>query len=258
MMNYVKSEWYRMTRSREIYTATGIFCAVMLAINIVLALFNRFDPAFRYGTVRYSLNLLTGTLSMLFIAGGIFVWLLYAGERQNGILKNAVAYGIPRESIFAGKCLVTMAVCVLSMLAVLAVYIASACLLLDGPAAEPLRELLMGVASNLLSAFAMVILAVSLMQACEKQMSAFLLWLLVVDVIPTIFTYIGIKVEIARKIAMWMPWNFLRMEVVANTTVSRGLWDTPEGLAKCIVAGIAGIVIFTCAGAVMCRNKETQ
>ena len=62
--------------------------------------------------------------------------------------------------------------------------------------------------------------------------------------------------EILRKIAGWMPWNIFRFEVSANMSGYHCLWDTPSGLAKCIIAGAAGILIFGAAGILVSRKKE--
>ena len=184
------------------------------------------------------------------------MWRLFAEEREIGTLKNVIAYGISRHNIFMGKCLVCIAVSLLSLLIVLTVYAGSACLMLGGPVEGPLKQLLSGIGASLLCAFSTVILAVELLQYCKKQSSAFAWWVGVIIGLPVALSFAGLKFDIAGRIAMWMPWNFLRMETVANMSGSHGMWTTPEGLMKCVIAGIAGIVIFTLAGIRMCKKQE--
>lgn len=256
MMNYMKSEWYRITHSREIYVITAILCGATLLFNVIHAVVARVDKGFPYATVNFSLNMLIGSMPMLFVVGGVIVWRLFADEKEIGTLKNAIAYGIPRHHIFMAKCVVSIAVSLLSLIMVAALYAGSACLLLEGPAEEPLKQLFSGIGASLLCAFSAVILAVGLLQYCSKQSSAFMWWVIIIIGVPTALAFAGLKYEIAARISAWLPWNFLRLETVANMSGSRGMWTTPEGLMKCLIAGIAGIVIFTFAGITMCKKQE--
>ncbi|MDO4276972.1 MAG: ABC transporter permease [Eubacteriales bacterium] len=256
MLNFIKSEWYRITHSREIYVITAIMCGLTFLFNMILAVFSAADKNFPYGTVNFSLNMVIGDTPWLFVAGGIIVWRLFAEEHEIGTLKNAVAYGISRQNIFLGKCAVCIAVSVLSLVMVFVVYAGSACLLLEGPMEGPLGELISGIGASLLCAFSAVILAIGVLQYYRKQSTAFGVWFCIIIGIPTVFAFGGMKFDILRKIAMWMPWNFLRLETVANMSGSLGMWRTQEGLIKCIAAGIAGIVIFTFAGIAVCRKQE--
>lgn len=36
MLNYLRSEWYRILHGREIYLFTGVLCAIVLAANVIL------------------------------------------------------------------------------------------------------------------------------------------------------------------------------------------------------------------------------
>ena len=36
MLNYLRSEWYRILHGREIYLFTGVLCAIVLAANVLL------------------------------------------------------------------------------------------------------------------------------------------------------------------------------------------------------------------------------
>lgn len=256
MVNYVKSEWYRVTHSRELYLITAILSALVLAFNVILTLFDRFTPNFPYATVNFSVNMLIGSLPVILVVGAVMAWFLYANDRTYGIAKNAVAYGISRENLFLGKIVVCVGACIISLLVVAAVYIGSACALLHGPAAAPVREFLCAIGASMLSAVAAVILGICLLQFCERQAAAVFWWVIIIATAPTAFSLLGLKLEVLGRMASWMPWNFLRREVTANMRGSSGLWDTPEGLMKCIVAGVAGIAIFTAAGIMLNRKKE--
>ena len=256
MLNYMKSEWYRIVRGKELYLLTGILCAVVLAANVLLWAMSH-TPDFPYSTVWFSLSNLISSLGMVFMMAGLLVWLLFGDDRKDGTFKNAIAQGLARRDLFIGKCLVSLAFGLMSMVAVLVVYIGSAVLLLGGPAAEPVTFLLKGVAAALPFTAASVILAVAVCATLSKPTEAFLVWIAVVFLVPMALNMVGRLVEPVAALANWLPANFFANEVVINMGgAAVFLWDTPEGLAKCLIAGLAGIAVFAAVG--LWRAQKTE
>ena len=116
------------------YKRQGGLCAIVLAANVILWAMAH-TPNFPYATVRFSLSNLVSMMGLLFLMAGLLVWVLFGDDRANGTLKNALAYGLSRRGLFVGKCLVSVVLGLISMAVVLAVYVGSATLLLDGSAA---------------------------------------------------------------------------------------------------------------------------
>lgn len=131
MLNYVKSEWYRIVHGRELYLFTGALCAIVLAGNVLLWVMST-TPDFPYATVRFSMSNLISMLTLLFFMAGLLVWVLFADDRKDGTFKNAIVHGCSRRDLFVGKCLVATALGLCVMAVVLAVYVGSAVLLLEG------------------------------------------------------------------------------------------------------------------------------
>lgn len=259
MLNYMKSEWYRITHSKEIYLITGLMSLAVLFMNVVTAISSRSLPGFKYGLVSFSLNTLTSSLpTWMFCMGTVIVGSLYAEERKNGTMKNSVAYGISRVSIFIGKCLMSMLFCVISLAVILVFLVSSAVLLLDGPAEEPIRQMLSGVGAALPSAFASAILTMALLSLCRKEIMAYVLWMVIMYGVPVVTFFAGLQFRTLNRAAEWMPWNFLNYEVQANMSGYNCLWDTPYGLMKCLVAGGIGILVFAAAGLLIVRKKDIQ
>ena len=256
MCNYVKSEWYRITHSYTIYLFTGILSVLTLLLNIVLFLFDKFEEGFQYGTVAFSLGNIAH-MTILFYMGMIVAILLFAGEKKHGALKNAIAFGFSRTEIFLGKCIVSTAISLCSMVVILVVYIGSAVLLLE-PGVEPdaVAIILKGVACNLIMAVAFEILAIMLSAVFEKEMVGLIVWYLIMTVIPQICRMIGLRSELFSNIAAWMPHNYLGNEVVVTMSGWSCLWQTPEGVAKCLIAGVTGLIVFLLLGLVICKKQE--
>lgn len=256
MMNYVRSEWYRVTHGKEIYLMTAVIAAGTVLMNLILMISDKLIPDFRYGTVRFSLNCFIGGLFFVCAVGLYVVGMLYSEEASRGTLKNAISYGFSRKSIFIGKCLVSVGISLCSMAVILIIYIGSACLLLKGPYLESVTKMMGGVGAVLLTAVASEILAVYLCMVSEKAMTVVARWCVIMVLIPQACFIMGMKFEWIRKIGDWMPWNFLNKEVIANMSGYQCLWESPEGLARCLIAGGAGIVIFLIGGLVFGNKKE--
>lgn len=256
MLNYMKSEWYRVTRGKSFYAAIGILGGLVVLMNIVLALGGRYIPDFRYGTFRFSLNCFTGAIYSMVVMGGVVPGCLFVDDRKNGVLKNAVSYGISRDKILVGKFMVSFLFTFLILCAVVGIYLGSARLLLPNPEWEPVWEMLKGIGAALPSAAASLVLILSLGVLYQKEMTMAIWWAVVIYLVPTALSLIGIKVEILRRISSWMPCVFFQSEAIVRYDSYDCLWDTPEGLFKCIFAGLIGIVVFSVFGIWRFRKQE--
>lgn len=248
MLNYMKSECYRTIKGKGFYTAIVILGGMVLAMNVILALSGHYIPGFAYGTFRFSLNMYTEYMFWTVVLGAVVPACLFFDDRRNGVLKNAVSYGIAREKLFLGKCIVAFFFTFLVLCAVLAVYVGSAYLLLKNPEWEPLREMLMGVVSALPSAAASLVFSMLLGCIFQKDMTAVLVWVSVYYLIPMAFFIVGMKFDLFARIFRWMPYSFLSVESLVTMGDYQCLWDTADGLFRCQLSGFAGILIFLVLG----------
>ncbi|MBQ7781158.1 MAG: ABC transporter permease [Lachnospiraceae bacterium] len=257
MMNYIKSEWYRITHTKDIYVLTAILAGLTLLVNIVLFLAGKADKSFPYATVSFSLSNLACGLTLLFFVGAVVVSVLFAQDRKKGILKNAVAYGISREKLFIGKSIVCAVVSVCSLVVVLVVYIGSAVLLLEqGVVPDAVPSLLKGIACMLIMAVAFEVLLIAAYNFYEKEILTYLLWYVIMAAIPRLSAIIGLKFDVVGKIAAWMPYNYLSNEVIVNMSGWECLWDTPQGVAKCLISGVIALVVFGAMGLKISKKME--
>ncbi len=256
MINYIRSEFYRILHTKEIYLFNLLLTAGVLALNGGIHAAAATLPNIRYANVKFVLSFLTGSMDFLFIAGAVLAVLLFSGDRKNGVMKNAVAYGMSRTSLFFGKCIVSFVMALASMVLLTAVYIVSAILLLEGPAQPYVELMLEGIAANLPFAAAALILAVAFIQFFEKELIVGLAWMAVIYLIPSICYSTGFQFKTMAEIAAWMPRNYLMTEVTAGMNGYACLWSEPEGAAKCVIAGVVGIVVFLSLGILINRRKE--
>ena len=154
MMNYIKSEFYRIFHGREIYRFIIILALLAFSFNAVLAWFRRMDD-FPYGITSYSYSNLVASPLIFGLMGTVVGMILYEGNRRNGNLKNTVAFGISRTKIFISECIVTTIISLISMVIILAVYIGSAVMLLEQAGPVELNDLLTEVPAVFLIAVAL-------------------------------------------------------------------------------------------------------
>ncbi len=257
MRNYIKSEWYRVTHTSTIYVFTGVLAGLALLVNLVLWFLDKVDPTFPYGTTAFSLSNLVCMMTILFYVGMILVYLIFADDKKNGSLKNSIAFGIPRTEIFLGKCVVSTLISLISLAVILVVFLGSAVLLLE-PGVEPhaVKITLQGVACVIPMAVASEVLGIAFCNFCQKEVVAGIDWYVVMVAIPQICFIIGLKFEPWAKIAAWMPNNYLSKEIMVNMSGWNCLWQTPEGVAKCLISGFIGLIVFLVFGLIVSKKQE--
>lgn len=256
MMNYMKSEFYRVMHNKGIYMITGVLAILSLALNLVLWWFARKGP-FRYATTSFSFSNLVANPMIFCVMGVIIGIYLYEGNRKNGNLKNAIGFGISRVEIFAGQCVVSVTTALAAMVAILSVFIVSAKLLLEESGPVVLKDLLTEVPAVLFIAAACMISVIICIEFFEKFTIGIVIWGTIWFIIPKVFFYLGLRYEAFYKIAMWMPENiFGTSGMLVNTSQCITAWATPGNMLRCVLAGIIGMVVFLAAGVVLLRKKE--
>lgn len=258
MMNYIKSEIYRVSHDKNIYFLTAVLSVLSFLLNFLLGVFGKIDGAsFRYNTTSFSYSNLVANPMLFCVMGAVVGFILYEGNRRNGNLKNAVAFGIPRIKIFIGECMVSAISAIMSLIVVLAVYISSALLFLKSTGPVSIADLLTEVPAVLLLAIASLICGIVCIEAFEKASTGIIIWVILWFVIPMAFFYLGLRFDIAHDIAMWMPANFFGTSGMrVNMSQSITAWGTIGGMAKCIISGVIGMTVFTLSGILLLRKKE--
>lgn len=257
MMNYVKSEIYRVSRSRAFYFFTAILAGLSIMLNGLLGWFGKTNGNFPYNTTAFSYSNLVANPMVFCVVGALIGMILYEGNRKNGNLKNTIAFGIPRIKILAGQCIVATAAAVISLAIILAFYIGSANLFLEHTGSVSLYDLLTEVPAVFLLAVASLISGIVCIEGFDKDSSVIIVWVVIWFIIPKAFFYLGLHIEGIYSIAMWMPENFFGTAgMVVNRSQCITAWATVDGMAKCVISGMIGIAVFSLWGIGLLRKKE--
>ena len=258
MLKYIKSELYRALHSKEIHgTAIGLL-AIILSMNLVLFLMKDVEH-FRYGSASFSYSMLVSVPMMYcYVAADVAV-MLYESDRRNGTMGNSIAHGISRMQLFAGKCIVCFTVSLILLAAALPVYIGSASLLhAQGPTTA--QDMLLEIPAMSLIATGSLILAVVLLDLFQNSFFSVLTWLTVMLLLPKLLLFAGMLLpfggDALMDAAMWMPANFIPAGTRVNMSECVTIWDTGAGMARCLLSGAAGILVFGLAGVLLLRKRD--
>lgn len=259
MLNYLKSEFYRVARSRDIYVLTIVAALLTVFMNAVLYYCKNFVAGeFRYATVRFSLNNMLGNLSFMFVGGLIAAVLVFADEHKNGTMKNAVAYGVSRTQFFIGKCMVASVTASISFIVIESAHIGTAYLLLENEGSEPLNVLMHGVAAILPAAFGAIVLGTAILCCTERLTTVIMIWTTVFYLIPAFCDALGRKFELFARIIRWMPNYQFSHEISGYLGTYQCVWDTPEGLFRCLASGSVILLLSVVFGILAFRRKAIQ
>ena len=130
MFNIIRSELYKTRHRKYPYILIGILSAFILFFVTVTAFQNRVNNAnIGLGDV---LLACVPLLSMGVYMTILIVDAVFSDEYKNQTMKNTVAFGISRTSLFFGKLIAELIVAVISLIVLLAVLILST-LILMGP-----------------------------------------------------------------------------------------------------------------------------
>lgn len=106
MINYLKSENYRLLNKKNLYITSLICFSLIAAAAFVLSYFQQSDSTFPYGTSKYFYsNAISGGV-MIIIIGLIFNLALTGNDTS--LMKQSISFGISRNVIFWSKLILTL------------------------------------------------------------------------------------------------------------------------------------------------------
>ena len=248
MLNYIRSELYRVTHTRPAYVTTAILAGGILAINLALHFLGNGPEWYGHTSFSYALNVSEPFLYV--IMGAVVAFVLYENRRKSSNLKNTVAFGLTRPQLFIGQCLTALITATVIMVVVLAVWIASAELLLARTDIWTLGDFLSSTFYVYLLAIAGLVSAVLFISLSARDLTGLVYWLCVWNFLPSALELFGKRFDILARIASWMPDNFFAADSITRW------WEDPLILEKATVSGVVGILVFGLLGVVSLRKRD--
>jgi ABC-2 type transport system permease protein len=117
MINYMKSEYYRLLRKKGLHL-TGVICFLLIASAAGVLYFTaQYDQNFPYGTNKFFYTNVTASGLLIIIIGLLYNLALTGKDRS--LIKQSISFGISRSIIFWSKLILTLSyfllICVAGM-----------------------------------------------------------------------------------------------------------------------------------------------
>ncbi|AXH99214.1 ABC transporter permease [Sporosarcina sp. PTS2304] len=153
MINYLKSEQYRLMRKKSLHITSAVCLLLIVAVAAVLYSSKQADPNFPYATTRFFYSNIIGGSGFIIIVSFLFNFSLTG--KDTALLKNAVSFGVSRATIFWSKLILTLGYfLVVSVIGIgLMIALGETLLTSDGQSVDDFLTALVNMLPIILSAF---------------------------------------------------------------------------------------------------------
>lgn len=255
MLNYLKSEFYRVFTQKSVYVLTGCCLLVVLLFNGVLWIMANFTEGFPWATTKYAFSTLEGDMHIPLTLAAVMGWLVTADELKLRTINNSVAFGISRRQAYLAKVIVGIAAAALCLVITEAGLIGSGYLLLENSGAAYTLSLLKGTAACIPAWIAGMTAVISLYYVTGSRSASLWGWLLIIVAVPSVVNILGFRFDICAKLASWLIFPMVS-SVSAGEEWLVYSWSTAAGFLKCQEAGIIGVCLFLVLGILAIRRRE--
>lgn len=262
MMNYIKSELYRVAHSKGIYILSGICALLLVSMNAVLHFFGS-GGHFAYNNTAFAFGMVWSALNAVFFLTLCMGSLIFADEYKNKTISNSIAFGYSRVSLYFGKLLVGAIVSVAALAAVLGIFIITAYLLLEDSGIDVLLKLFRAVGASIPALLTGEIAAITLCFLIGTTTGVIWSWVGLMIGVPMVSEILGMKFDFFAKLSKWLVYEVLQDNQIIMTEEEMArevvmAWMTRDGLIRMILAGVIGIAVFLIWGVLGVKRKEIK
>lgn len=257
MMNYMKSELYRIQRSKGVYILIGSCILLMIAMNLVLWAFGNYDENFRYATTEFSFSMLTTGMQCVFFVTLMISGVIFGDEFKHRTFSNATAFGYSKMTVFFSKWLLTLFVSAIGLVLVVGTLIGSGLLLLEHSNVGELESALKSLVACIPIFICGVTGAYVLIFLLKSETAAIWAWFGVFMGITMPISLLGMKFKFLEQLSKWLVFDILGDITLDEATGSwYMIWETAEGFTRTILAGVLGTVVFLVIGIIGLRKQK--
>jgi ABC-type transport system involved in multi-copper enzyme maturation permease subunit len=257
MLNYLKSEIYRILHTKSSYIFIAVCSLLLLSSNIVIAFVKMNDATFPYADTAFAIGNVCGGLIYVFLMCIMVAGTVFNNEHNNHTFKNCVSYGIPRGTIYFGKVFVQIIYAITAFIIILGVHVGSAYLLLENSGPMYL-DMMVETCLALLPLFIFSLTVANCFYfILEGTGAAMTASVGIILAMPLAFNFLGMKFEIFRTITRVLPWNLL-IATKPDMSGSVSFYWEQNGMLGNWLAGILQALLFIVIGYVIFRKKEIK
>ncbi len=259
MINYIRSELYRLLRSRGAYLFILVCSALLTSAHVVLAAVAHKDQSFPYANTDFALGLFYTSLPVVFLLCISVASIVFGNEHNNHTLKNSISYGINRGSIYFGKFIVEIIYAIVAFAVITSVDIGTAYLLLEDSGPKSLTLLFEASFVALPQLFFALGLTNCFLFIIESNGTAIAAIIGLGVAYPIVNGYLGMKFEIFAKLNKILPWNMINAIGFDHEKMELLLpWAGKDGYINYWLFGMLWMVVFILIGFIVFRRKEVK
>lgn len=252
MLRVIKSELYKTCHRLYPFVFSGVIVALGLLMVFLFAFTNPNLPADKQvgfdGMIEFTLYMLPLGL-YLTVA---FVDMVFSEEYKNQTMKNPLAFGIPRTSLYLGKLAAELTVAVISLIVILGVILGVGLLLLGPVYPVSFSKLFVEFGQRLLVSLPLWIGALSFGNMLAFHFKSSTLYTLffigLFAALPVVLQMAAYYYPFLGEVRLWLMTPLL--EQLANTEL------TNEIILRSVVTGAAYLIGSTLIGLIFYRKKE--
>jgi ABC-2 type transport system permease protein len=259
MINYLKSEFYRLLRSKGSYLFIVICSLLVMSANIVLAAVKHSDPKFNYATTEVAFSFYYTSFTIIFILCLTVVSIVFGNEYSNHTMKNSISYGISRGGLYFGKLTAELIYAIIAFLIISGLYIASAYLLLENSGIGHLQLMLKATIAALPLLFYAIAVSNCFLFIFDSNGSAIGSTIGVMIAFPIICNYLAIKFHLFAELAKILPWNLVnKLDFDIEKFQLIFPWEGNDGYFRYWIYGLSWMLLFAVLGFYVYRKKEIK
>ena len=256
-MNYMKSELYRIQRSKGIYVLIGSCMFLMFAMNFVLWACEKYGNTFRYATTEFSFSMLETGMEMPFFITLMISCIIFGDEFKHKTISNVTSFGVSRMTMFFGKWIITLFISAIGLGLVVGTLIGSGMLFLEHSNVNEVEGVLKAVVACIPILICGVTGAYAFLFLFENEIGAIWAWLGVFLGLTLPVSLLGMKFSLFEKLNNWLVLNLLAaMNIDKVSGEYYMIWETSEGFTRTVLAGVIGTIVFLVIGIISVRKKK--
>jgi hypothetical protein len=257
MINYLKSECYRILHYKWTYLFILICSALLVSMNVLLSIVKLNDANFPYATTQFAFSFVYGSMLVIFLLCMAVSGFIFGNEYSNHTMKNSISYGITRGTVFIGKLLVQILYSIVAFSIIIGIFVASSYLLLKHSDVNYLFTLL--ETSFICLPLFLSALAVTncFLFVIENNGGATAACCGIMLFLPLVSNLLGMKFMIFKNLSKVLPYNMINAISFQQNKIQL-LWSGTQGICNYWIIGIAELIMFTLLGYILIYKKEIK
>lgn len=260
MINYIRSELYRGVRERFFYIFTAVLSIVFIGLCLfTLSIKNLAGTGFPYSNTDFIfMNVISAmVLPMVFT---FFISNQIVGEEsKNHTLKNSVSYGTGRFSIYFGKFITEIILCMAITLFLFFVIIGASFLTMENSGNQSFYALIRAIIGSIPLWIAGLVTFHCLFFLFDSSSTIIAVFCMIHFAPYYLLKIIGNVYEWPRAVVSVLPMGiFNEYGKQQDAYLLNMVWDTPAGMLRCWIVGIVFSLIFGYIGYKGFLKKEVK